>query len=203
MTKKEALSVVFSCATLYQDNLVGRTLLFVSMDKHKHVHCIEVSFDASNYLHLTGFKLRHSAISANNFFDRCCDRRLAEDDFDFASDGTTEMKMRVLPSVVNKNLSAKMLGEYNGRGPRLYTDKLAGSISACIGFVATGSSGRYVPNTMLEGDIRTMTNGADRIIATYRKKSSEERYSEIVYLAKKVDWSKITLPDEYSYLPRS
>ena len=41
---------------------------------------------------------------------------------------------------------------------------------------------------------------ADRIIATYRKSRSEEQYSEIVFTAKKVEWEKIVLPDEYSYL---
>lgn len=201
MTKKEALSIVFACADAYQENLVDRTLLFVTTDKHKRVRCTEVSFDASNYLHLTGFKLTHSSMSANNFYDLCCDRRLTERDYEFAADGTTVMKMRVLPSVINKNLSARMLGDYNGQGPRLYTDKIAGSISACIGFVASGKRGRYVPNTMLEGDIRTMTYSADRIIATYRKRKGEERYSEIVYAAKKVDWNRIVLPEEYAYLP--
>ena len=53
---------------------------------------------------------------------------------------------------------------------------------------------------VLEGDIRTKVKAADRIIATYRKSRSEEQYSEIVFTAKKVEWEKIVLPDEYSYL---
>ena len=56
------------------------------------------------------------------------------------------------------------------------------------------------PNTVLEGDIRTKVKAADRIIATYRKSRGEERYSEIVFTAKKVEWEKIVLPDEYCYL---
>ena len=174
MTKKEALSIVFSCAPLYKENLVDRSLLFITTDKHKNVHCLEVTFDN--------------------------DKRLTEADFEFSTDGTTEMKMRVLPSLMKKNLSAKMLGDYNMSQPKLYTDKIAGSLSACMGFVRDGGEGRFVPNTVLEGDIRTKVKAADRIIATYRKSRSEEQYSEIVFTAKKVEWGKIVLPDEYSYL---
>ena len=96
MTKKEALQIVFSCAASYKENLAGRSLLFVTTDKHKTVRCLEVTFDGSNFLHMTGFKLNKKEISANNFFSMCCDKRLSESDFEFAADGTTEMKMRVL-----------------------------------------------------------------------------------------------------------
>lgn len=159
-----------------------------------------VTFDIGNFLHMTGFKLRKSGINARHFFNLCYDKRLTEADFDFSADGTTEMKMRVLPSLMKKNLSAKMLGDYNMSQPKLYTDKIAGSLSACMGFVRDGGEGRFVPNTVLEGDIRTKVKAADRIIATYRKSRSEEQYSEIVFTAKKVEWEKIVLPDEYSYL---
>ena len=154
----------------------------------------------ATFLHMTGFKLRKSGINARHFFNLCYDKRLTEADFDFSADGTTEMKMRVLPSLMKKNLSAKMLGDYNMSQPKLYTDKIAGSLSACMGFVRDGGEGRFVPNTVLEGDIRTKVKAADRIIATYRKSRSEEQYSEIVFTAKKVEWEKIVLPDEYSYL---
>lgn len=84
--------------------------------------------------------------------------------------------------------------------PKLYTDKIAGSISACMGFVRDGGEGRFVPNTVLEGDIRSKLKSADRIVATYRKKHDEKQYSEIVFTAKKVEWEKLILPEEYSYL---
>ena len=87
MTKKEALSIVFSCAPLYKENLVDRSLLFITTDKHKNVHCLEVTFDIGNFLHMTGFKLRKSGINARHFFNLCYDKRLTEADFDFSADG--------------------------------------------------------------------------------------------------------------------
>lgn len=195
------MAVVFSCAPLYKENLVGKSLLFVTTDKHKKVYCLEVTFDTGNFMHMTGFKVKKPGINARHFFNLCYDKRLAEADFEFADDGTTEMKMRVLPSLVTKNLSARMLGDYNMSQPKLYTDKIAGSISACMGFVRDGGEGRYVPNTVLEGDIRIKVVKANRIVLTYRKERKDEQYSEIVFSAKKVDWEKLEFPDEYKYLP--
>ena len=57
-TKEEAISIVASCAEKYRDELAGRSLLFICMDKHKRTSCIEFTFDASNYLHLIGLKLK-------------------------------------------------------------------------------------------------------------------------------------------------
>ena len=113
MTKKDALNIVFSCAISYKENLAGRSLLFVTADKHKVVRGLEVTFDSSNFLHMTGFKLSNKEIGANNFLSMCCDKRLSETDFEFAADGTTEMKLRVLPDLVQKHLSAKMVGDYD------------------------------------------------------------------------------------------
>lgn len=175
MTKKEALQIVFSCAASYKENLAGRSLLFVTTDKHKTVRCLEVTFDGSNFLHMTGFKLNKKEISANNFFSMCCDKRLSESDFEFAADGTTEMKMRVLPGLVQKHLSAKMVGDYNLSQPKLYTDKLAGSVGACMGFVRNGGKGRFVPNTVLEGDIRSMVKAAQIESSLHIESSAETR----------------------------
>ena len=94
-----------------------------------------------------------------------------------------------------------MVGYYNGQQPRLYTEQLVGNVQGCIGFVKDKDNGRYVPNTLLEGDIRQKVARPDRILITYRKRSDEEKYSEIVYVAKNVEWEKISFPKEFSYLP--
>lgn len=65
--KEGSLGNRFSCAPLYKKNLVDQSLLFVTTDKHKEVHCLEVTFDTSNFLHMTGFKLRKPGINARHF----------------------------------------------------------------------------------------------------------------------------------------
>ena len=83
----------------------------------------------------------------------------------------------------------------------LFTERVAGSVSACMGFIRAGGVGRYIPNTVLKGDIRQLVHVPDRIIVTYRKASKDKKYTEIVYAAKKMDWTDIKLPADYPDLP--
>lgn len=56
ISKEKALSIVVDCAIQYKENLADKTLLFICMGRDKHVKSLEVSFDASDYLHLTRVK---------------------------------------------------------------------------------------------------------------------------------------------------
>lgn len=179
MDKKDALSIVFSCAQLYKNNLINRCLLFVSMDKYKTIQVLEVTFDTSNFLHLTGFKINTRQISPAQFFNLCYNKRLSEDNFEFSSDGTTELKMKALPILVKSNLAENMIADYGGNRPKLYTEKLAGSVKASMGFIKDSKTEKYVPNTVLCGDIRKESHSISRIIATYRKRKNEITYTHI------------------------
>lgn len=57
------------------------------------------------------------------------------DDFWFSGDGTTTLKLQVLPFVLAKNLNANSFGNFGGNSIRLYTEKLAGGVKGRIGFV--------------------------------------------------------------------
>lgn len=94
-----------------------------------------------------------------------------------------------------------MVGDFNSSHPRLYTEKLVGGIKACVGFVKDPKNGEYVPNTVLKEDLRNNVSGYARIVIAYRKRIQAKRYSEIVYVAKKIDWENIVFPEEYAYLP--
>ena len=200
-TKKEALAIVFAAADQYQENLIDHSLLFLCMDKHKRLYCVEVTFDGSNFQHLTGLDTDPAVISPAHFFRLCRDRRLREADFEFAENGTADWKLDVLPRMMKNNLSANMIGMYNQSQPLLSTERVAGSVSACMGFVRNDGVGRYIPNTVLKGDIRSLVHVPDRILVTYRKSVRDTKYSEIVYATKKLDWSAVKLPDDYSDLP--
>jgi len=211
-TKKEAIKIIVSCAEKYRDELVDRTLLFVCQNKHKQVSCMEFSFTEGNYLHLTGVKVKRpgevekepeeerDVISPSDFYSRCINHKLSPRDFDFADDGTTYMKLDVLPLIMNKNLSAVMIGDYNSSKPKLHTDKLAGGVKACMGFVPDEESGRYVPNTVLKENVKDVVNDWVRVIAIYRKPIAEQQYQELTYKAKGIDLSSIKLPKEYHYI---
>ena len=200
-TKKDAIKIVTNSAEKYDIELKGRNLLLVCMDKHERVSTIELSFFGWGFLHLTGLKLRDDVnLTPDSFYDACLNHKLSQEDFEFSPDGTTGLKLDVLPYVICKNLSANSIGDYSGRGPVLHTEKLAGGQKACIGFVKSDMIGGYVPNTLLRGDIRDYTKNNRRIIAIFRKYFNECDYQEITYLAKKVKWNDLSFPNEYEEL---
>lgn len=211
--KKKAVSVITKCAIKYKENLLDTSLLFVCTDKHKKIVIREIVFEAGNFLHLTGCKTAKREIinpdgtveiqklSAPDFFKHCVNGRLSEDDFEFADNGTTPLKLEVLPILMEKDISANQIGEYNNNGLVLECDSLAGNVKACMGMKEI-KNGRYIPNSALNADIREYIKHSFRIIVTYQKKISEARYNNIVHVAKKVEWDKIKYPKGYEYLPK-
>ena len=191
MTKEKAMSVIVECAEKYRENLSGRDLLFLCMDKAKKITGIEVSFDAGNFLHLTGCVVKDD-MSAKDFYRRCQKHRLSVNDFEFSSDGTTELKLKILPLLMTKNLSANFIGDFHAGNPKLYTEKIAGSVKGGIGFVRN-KYGRYIPNTILKADIRKYVRNQARVIATFRKRRGDQLYTELVYRAKKIVWENMKI----------
>lgn len=195
MTKEDALRVIFQCATEYEKNLAGRNLLFV-VGEVQHPNWIEAAFSASGYLHLTGVKVS-ADIKPRKFFTMCKNRRLSINDFEMASDGTTDLKLSVLPFLVKKDLSARMVGAHNQQTRFLYTDKLIGSVNkGCMGFVQAQENSRYyVPNTTINEDIRDITSRPqERIILACEKLRTDPKYCNIVYLANGIKIENIRFP---------
>ncbi|MBQ7859801.1 MAG: hypothetical protein IJ347_06705 [Faecalibacterium sp.] len=201
MKKEEALKIIFECAKAYKENLSDKRVLILSASSSlKNVCATEVEFVKGNFLHMTGVKfINKPKIAPNAFFKLCVNQRLSSSMFDMAPDGTTELKLSILPSIVKKNMSANMIGDYSGVRPCLITDKLVGNTSAIVGF-RNDKGGIYAPNTVLCEDIRTLTANKQRILAIYQKRIGSNKYEERVYLAKGIDWGKIIYPLEYQYL---
>ncbi|MEG2122716.1 MAG: PBECR4 domain-containing protein [Clostridium sp.] len=202
MNKCEAQKILFECAELYRNNLIDSNLLFICVDKYKNIDTLEVKFLTTGFMHLTGVKSPKERVSAGAFFDKCINRRLALEEFEMAADGTTEMKLKILPMLFRKNLSASMIGDFAARTPVLVTEKLAGGVKGCMGFVFDEKTGYYAPNTVLNIDIRTYVTNQLRVVATFRKKKREVDYSEIVYASKKIDLRELGLPEKYTYLSK-
>jgi hypothetical protein len=203
MDKSEALKLIIESAEYYKINYENRKLLLVcSNNSLNKITVMECAFNRTNFMHLTGVKFREGyRLPADVFFNSVIGRHLSFDAFELASDGTTEMKLRVLPMIFkSKSLSANMSGDYNLRKPVLVTEKLAGGVRGCVGFIYDDSLKCYVPNTVLNEDIRLNIKNQQRVILVYRKNIPDVRYEERVYNAKKIDWEKIILPKGYEYL---
>ena len=181
MKKEEAVNIITSCAKQYNTNLENKNFLFVYNDNNT-VKFFETLFLPRNYLHLTGIQL-NSNIKSSDFYERCLNGQLSASIFDLYKNGTTEMKLTVLPQIMNIHKVARMVGNYSSTKSLLITEKIVGTITACLGFVSENNF--YIPNTVLREDIRDVTNRPQsRILAVFKKEIREQQYSSCTYLAK-------------------
>ena len=183
MQKKDIIRLVVSGAEEYHTHLENRNLMFF-FGSPDAPETMEAVFHPRNFLHLTGLRLYPNRIrSSTEFYNRCLRHRLSPDDFFLPEDGTAEMKLQILPGIVKIHQSAKMAGEYESTKIFLYTEKLVGNVSTCLGFTKDGQY--YIPNTALREDIRNVTRRpALRMLAILRKPIREPAYREICYQAK-------------------
>ena len=185
MKKEEAVNIITSCAKQYNKNLENKTFLFVYNENKsdKTVKLLETIFLPRNFLHLTGVKILNSDVNSSDFYKRCLAGQLSPSVFDFYENGTTEMKLSVLPQIMNIHKVARMLGDYSSAKAVLMTEKIVGTITACLGFVYDGKF--YIPNTVLKEDIRDITTVPQkRVLAIFQKEIKEQYYSYHTYLAK-------------------
>ena len=178
-TKAEAIRIVHSAAVAYHSNLVNKNVMFVAVENGKAV-LFETSFLPRNFLHLTGIRTNLSSIT---FFNLSLRDRLREQDIAFTADGTTDKKLDVLNSLMNIQVTARMLGDYDHSKRLLVTDKLAGTVTSAMGFRKDGYY--YLPNTSLKTDMRTISiKPIQRVAAVFVKQIQEPMYQDMTYIAK-------------------
>lgn len=184
MDKRKALSIIFHCATAYRNNLEGKNVLFAFGGNGK-CSFFETAFPSHNFQHLTGV---NSSLTASQFYNASIDRRLTIEQFSFSDNGTTPLKLEILPNLMEIYKNARMVGDYDNARAYLYTEKIAGGVTANLGFVKDANypeSGFYVPNTTIKDDIRNLIlKPVQRVLAVLIKKASDPKYPLLAYVAK-------------------
>lgn len=184
MDKKIALKIILESSKEYKTNLENCNLLFIYGDIKKPRY-IETTFLRRNFLHLTG---ADTNIPANQFYEKALNMKLTEHNFEMKPDGTTELKLSVLPQMMYIDKNARMIGNYNNIKWELKTEKLVGNIRACIGFTKSKDQKYYIPNTLLKEDTRKVANHPqERILAVFKKRRNDSYYLENPYLAKGIN----------------
>lgn len=134
MNKHQAIDIISKCAKQYKVHLDGSQVAFVYRDENNHSDYTEVQFRSYNFLHFTGVNPR-PGLNANNFYRYALNSQLSEKDFSFKSNHTTELKLQVLHTIMNIDTSARMIGNYVGSHSELYTEKITGTTTACLGLI--------------------------------------------------------------------
>lgn len=171
---------------------MNKNLLVVSAYKEQ-ISLTSIEFNKNNYKHLTGII---ASLSANKFMDALLGDRLSFDDWDYKNDGTSQLKIRALPQMVELHKNARMIGTYSGNRIYLKSDVCFGGVYCYLGLVVDRNNnnlteGIYVPSSLINGNIKEDTNNQERIIAMFRKNKKDTKYKELTYLAKDVSLNQL------------
>ena len=102
MTQNEIIAIVHKCACTYDTNLCNTQVMFVYYNAQNKVEFAEVRFCAHNFLHFTGLVPRQG-ISANTFYHKIVNNKLSPNDFFVKCPFTTELKLKILSSIVYRS----------------------------------------------------------------------------------------------------
>ena len=179
LTSAEAINTIHNCAVLYNKNLLGKNVLFVTHSNGSFDY-FETKFLARNFKHFTGVV---SALESTLFFRAALNNKISSKDINLSKDGVTELKLAVLPTLMNIHVVARMVGDYNYSKSLLITDKIAGTVTSAMGFVKDNNY--YVPNTVIKEDMRNLiVKPQRRVAAIFLKAQSEKLYTTNTYVAK-------------------
>jgi len=178
-TKEEAIKVIYKCAQMYKENLSNKCVLFATAEDGK-VITFESLFLPQNFKHLTGV---HSRVSGADFFGLVIRNKLSPSVIELADDGTTDLKLDILPQLMSIHKTARMVGDYDNSRSLFIADKIAGTVTAAMGFIHTMNY--YLPQSALKSDVRDITLKATRhrVIAIFVKNRNDALYNELSYIA--------------------
>jgi hypothetical protein len=180
----EAKEILRIAAQSYKNNYINKNVLFVA-SHGSSVHLYEVAFFTKNFMHLTG---NTKNMSSKHFYNKAKSGSLKTDDFIFAKDGTTDMKLDVLQPLMSLLYTAQMIGDYNNLHEWVVADKMVGTVAIAMGFKKDKDANCNVPCTALKTDVRTVSlKPVLPITAIFRKDRSEKLYSEATRFAKGVE----------------
>lgn len=184
---KALIDTISKCQKEFDVNLKNKKIMFVYEDNFRNIDKEEMIFPVSCFYHLTGIKaydINGNMLNSYNFY-----KLLKNNSIDamkiIPKNRTTYYKLDVLPQLMRIDRNANMIGEFNGSNLFLQTQKVAGNVNACMGFVKNDEYGNtFIPNTALKEDIRRIVDVQHKVIAIFKKDMSENLYANITYLKK-------------------
>lgn len=198
INNKELISLLVRCQKEYDENLKNKKIMFIIEQKDRTICKEEVYFGKKNFYHLTGIialDKQNKELSPSNFYYLLSRGRIDEVKIK-RRDDTTDLKLQILPQIMRIDRIANMIGDYSGNNIFLQTEKIAGNVTACIGFVRDGKLDTFVPNMALNIDIRTITNNRSKIIAILKKEIKDNLYKDITYLKSNYEIEDILKSEE-------
>lgn len=175
--KKRVCLEIIKAAEKYKEIYLDYEYLICSEAFVKKKYYI-VAAQKDNFQHLTGV---HSRISPQMFFDKCCQKTLSEEDFDFVKigqdeksvKGTVRRKIKVLPDMMNL-FNVGLLAEETFKKNKVLCSFATANRSCTLGF---SESEKARPKSLIKGNGLYNPKAVELVL---RKKSGAKLFDEIV-----------------------
>lgn len=173
--KGRVVETAISCASIYQEKFVEYNYLICS-EAFEGSKCQEIKAETNNFLHLLGV---NTSLSPDDFYQKCIDKSLAEDDFDFIKanqseksvKGSVRQKIKALPEMLNM-FDKELLAEKNFKKNKISCMFATADADFTIGFVETGRPKSLMRKNQLN------EKKCKKVDLVLRKKRGEKIYSE-------------------------
>lgn len=188
-TKRDMVKIIHCAAKTYETELIHKNLLIIFGAPNKPNY-VQTVANKNNFQHLTGTISNLKGDNASElFYDKALDGNLSPNDFEINPDGTTQLKMEILNQTLYLSKNAKMIWDLNDGHLKLETDKITRGTGSCMVFVE--DDGFFVPNAVLNSDMRSVAKNPQRILAILSKKVIETQYEKATYIAKKIEIKRL------------
>ena len=198
ITKEKAIAIVSSSVKDYDLLLANNKYLLICRNNKKNtVDCVEVRFPRYAFQHLTGLVVskESNVKSAMIFYDACFYDRLAPSDIENPDSYFTELKLKVLPQLINFIKFSKMTVVFNNGRPLLKCDKVVGTTNFSLALTKRQSF--YIPVSCLNEDVRKFGDDIYQVLAIFCESLDTKVYKHIKSVAKGVNLKNVVIPDKY------
>ena len=187
-TKQEALRILYSSASNYEEKLSQRRFRLIYLDKlHKSMEMEEVIFQPESFKHLTGIQTK---ISAFNFYEACLDRRLSQKTIAFDARGNTQRKLEVIEAMPDVFYHPCWIGESLNNDIHIHAAYYVGDTKCVlsIGFRNVMNKSGDVPITLKKQSIREVVTKECKVYAIASKSLLDKNSAwQLTYCARDFD----------------
>lgn len=180
MIKKElALKKMEKAIKIYDKDYKGNVILFVYKGENGQLSTFEPHFNDYNFLHFTGAQTK---LKAKDFYTALLENKLSLNDFEIVS--KTALKLQVIEQLEHLLNGPSIIGFSNGY---IYLEKNPDIVIGNTKKIVLGFSLDRKPLTLLNEDIRKCVKRNLKTLVVLRKKASDKKYKEILFLDKETE----------------
>lgn len=126
------------------------------------------------------------------FFEKCIKNTLYKEKFQMKKDGTTNLKLQALPTIMEIHKVTKIAGDFDYSRPFLVADKVVGNINFCLGLKCINEF--FVPVSAIMENIKSITTNQSQVLAILSKETADLIYSNIRHVTKGFNLNNLVIP---------